>query len=336
MTASRMFPAGGTEASTDAVSVLYLLGWFRSGSTVLAGILGQQPGWFDAGEISSLFVNGVLLGRSCGCGTRLLDCPVWGAVIEDTLGTSGVERSAREVVARQRAALKVRHLRRILAEGDRPAAAWPELVDHAEMLSAVYASVARHTGARVIVDSSKRPADAAALRLVDGVHPYWLHLVRDPRAVALSETTTKRQLDPSGPHHMPERSLRQSVSGWVRANLAAELVVRHEAGRSSMIRYEDLAHAPRTTVASLVERAGLEGSVEHFSAENEVVLSPGHTVAGNSDRFRLGPVVINDRGRWRRDLSTVARASITAATFPLLVHYGYTERPASAEQWRST
>ena len=56
--------------------VLLLAGSGRSGSTVLANILGSVEGVFCGGEIRYLWERGLQDGRLCGCGRAFGQCPV--------------------------------------------------------------------------------------------------------------------------------------------------------------------------------------------------------------------------------------------------------------------
>jgi len=64
--------------------VLYVLGYGRSGSTVLGMALGQHPGLVNLGEISTLptFIPGptYIPPRACGCQLPLDQCPYWQGV----------------------------------------------------------------------------------------------------------------------------------------------------------------------------------------------------------------------------------------------------------------
>ena len=57
--------------------VLYIAGTGRSGSTLLASILGEVEGVFAAGEVRYLWQRGLAERRLCGCGVPVRDCPVW-------------------------------------------------------------------------------------------------------------------------------------------------------------------------------------------------------------------------------------------------------------------
>jgi hypothetical protein len=61
--------------------VLFIMGMTRSGSTVLDNVLGEVDGFFSAGEVRLIWKRGILESRSCGCGSPVLECPVWREVV---------------------------------------------------------------------------------------------------------------------------------------------------------------------------------------------------------------------------------------------------------------
>src|SRR5579875_2891853 len=56
--------------------VLFVAGMHRSGTTLIARLLGGLAGFFCAGELHSIWSS-----RLCGCGQELDACPVWSAVL---------------------------------------------------------------------------------------------------------------------------------------------------------------------------------------------------------------------------------------------------------------
>src|SRR5580704_12095604 len=63
--------------------VLYIAGTGRSGSTLLANILGEVDGVFAAGEVRYLWQRGLTERRLCGCGVPVRECPVWSRVLAE-------------------------------------------------------------------------------------------------------------------------------------------------------------------------------------------------------------------------------------------------------------
>ncbi|MGA8114203.1 MAG: sulfotransferase [Actinocatenispora sp.] len=296
------------------VVVLSVTGWCRSGSTVLGNVLGEVPGVFHAGELRYLWRNGVLgtgSNRDCGCGSPLLDCPLWSKVLEQCRpsGRTLVEHATD--VVRAQAAYRTRHTRRTLR---RPVAnGWPDT------LAAVYRAIATQTGARVIVDSSKYPADSALLRHLDDVEPAYLQLVRDPRGVAQSWLSPK---DYTG-----RRGVLNSTWYWLGFNLAAEAVARSEPSRTLRIRYEDLTRDPRRSIGRALRLVGLSDADNPVAEDGSVQLDGNHTVTGNPNRFERGTTVLTEDRRWHNRLSRPHRIATTALALPLLGRYGYSRRP---------
>jgi hypothetical protein len=72
--------------SSRRVTVLYLAGWGRSGTTVLDNVLGQTTGMFSAGELHEIWQHGLAEHRLCGCNTPLTRCDVWKRVFDESYG----------------------------------------------------------------------------------------------------------------------------------------------------------------------------------------------------------------------------------------------------------
>ena len=158
------------------------------------------------------------------------------------------------------------------------------------MVAPLYQSIGAVTGARVIIDSSKRPPDAALLRLVPGLDVYVVHLVRDPRAVAYSWRRTRGQPDPNGPVRLARHGTIHSTSRWVYRNAAAEAVMRAvPSDRVLRLRYESFVACPAQTVRSIMRFVGEDGPGPTFSDERTIELGINHTVSGNPSRFRPVP-----------------------------------------------
>ncbi|MBU8898137.1 sulfotransferase family protein [Corallococcus sp. H22C18031201] len=293
-------------ADAPVLTVLYITGWCRSGSTILGNVLNELPGAFHVGELSFLWKNAYGHGSNtlCGCGTQLVDCAIWKAVLE------GPARAA-DVVKRQQAAVRTRHTWRVLDEAGEST----PLREHAAFLARTYRTIADATGSTVLVDSGKFPSEAALLPHVEGIRPLYLHLVRDPRAVTHSWTKTKQYVVPM--------SAARSTAYWVGFNVASEEVTRRHPSASVFLRYEDFIAAPGATVDTLLDRMGVDRARNPVDGRT-VVLGTNHTVTGNPDRFRSGPTLLRgEDDAWRGELSASARATTLAMAWPLMARYGY-------------
>jgi hypothetical protein len=185
----------------------------------------------------------------------------------------------------------------------------------------LYASLVDVTGARVIIDASKRPEDAAVLAGVSSVDLYVLHVVRDPRAVVFSWSRLKPS--PDGATVMQRMRPSRIVRDWMESNAGAELLRRHVPGdRWFFATYENFAARPRETVREIVAFMREEGEAP-FIADDTVVLGANHTLLGNPDRFRTGEVRIAPDERWRSQMPRRQQVGVKIATWPLMRRYGY-------------
>jgi hypothetical protein len=309
--------ASGTEP-TD-VHVLYLAGSGRSGSTLVTTILGQLPGFFAAGELRYLWSRGATEDHVCGCGQPFSRCPVWTAVMEgtDPAGRADAAGIGRRLLQRLRMArLPALAARRVLG---RPAVpAHPDDV----VIASMYRALAEHTGARVVVDSSKLPPYGLLLSGLPGVRVSVLHVVRDPRATAFSWMRQKVSRDRDDDALMPRQQPVKSSLLWLVWNLLT--AAAWPPGRSAArIRYEDFVTAPREVLAPLVRDLGADPDDLPFVDDRTVRLSPTHAVAGNPNRRDSGPVRLKPDLEWQSAMRPATRLLVTAVTVPGLLRFGY-------------
>jgi Sulfotransferase family len=310
--------------SDGAVKVLYIAGSGRSGSTILDRTLGQLDGFFSAGELGNLWNRGLVARRRCGCGTPVPDCPVWKAVLTDAFG--GPDRvDARRLAAVTRRRLNPRSvpgmlLGRGIRAGDGADA-------HQAALARLYRAVQRHTGCRVLVDSSKSPVYARLLAAIPGVDVAVVHLVRDPRATAWSFRREKHLPDFGDDRLMQRQHPLVSARRWSLWQGVTELLWGRRSGRYLRLRYEDFVRDPQPAVRRIAGLAGEAPALLPFTGPATVRLAVTHSVSGNPNRFGTGEIDLRADEEWRRAMRTGDRALVTALTWPLLLRYRYPLRP---------
>jgi hypothetical protein len=299
-----------------ASRVVYIVGWGRSGSTLLTAILGELRGAFAAGELRWLWSRGVISRKLCGCGVPIPECPVWSQVLERL---KDAPSDADEMAHVQATRLRSRHFLPELIKMARNGGPDDQLARYAETYVRALAAVSDVTGAEVIIDSSKNPIDALLLERA-GVELWAVNLVRDPRAVAASWGRRKR-LDDGDDEELRRFSPWSSSVLWTLWNALGFLVGRKSHRRREVVRFESFLADPEAEIDRLVEVCGL--SRDGLQLEGRCVhLSPNHLVAGNGDRFTTGAVRINPE-----DTATLDRPADTLlsslAALPLTRRYGY-------------
>ncbi|MGH7776958.1 MAG: sulfotransferase [Candidatus Dormibacterales bacterium] len=311
-------PQKRNPAPDAPLTVVYITGPGRTGSTLLGNALNEVPGFFHAGELLALWQ---MLATSsptrCGCGKEIPGCPVWSRVLATPVpGEAGstIGDQAARAYAWVRSIPFQTLMGRLLAGKRLPPG--EETEAQLRLIGTAYRALREVTGARIIIDSSKAPLTAAAVTMLDGVRPFFVHLVRDPRAVTYS------WLNPKG--HLTRQPARFSARYWRQANLASQAIAAHlSAGSSLTVRYEDFVEAPGRVLASILEALGEDPRDLPLAPSGELLLTGNHTVIGNPGRDLVGQVRVSSDRRWEKGLSTWDSAVVAVSTYPMMRSYGY-------------
>jgi hypothetical protein len=298
----------------EPVRVLYVMGHGWSGSTILGNLLGELDGFFHAGELRRLWGEALPSGAPCGCGEPVKTCPVWSKVLAHP---SMADLDPAIVDRWHVRATPVRRTLGLLRLRTGPTGR-PDLDRYLQAAGRLYRAIAEVTGARVIVDTSKRSGDAAALLLMPEIETSFVHLVRDSRAVAYSWARRREA------GHGPVATSRD----WMAFNLLDEAIRRRAGqGRSLRLRYEDLVADPAGSLRSSAGLMDEKPETLPLRADHLAVLGVNHGVMGNPSRFVTGEVELLEDDDWKRAQAPTSRRLITGLTLPLIARYGYRLRP---------
>lgn len=301
-------------------SILFLGGVGRSGTTLLERTLSTSPEVVALGEMVHLWDRGVGGGEPCGCGAPFTECPFWHEVGMRAFG--GWEKIDLASITRDRRQVDRNRYILLLAfprlAPRRFRNAHARLVDVLNRVYRAIGEVAADGGrAVVLVDSSKHPSYLFLLRALPDHDVRLLHVVRDPRGVALS--WSKHVERPESGDAMERLGTVRASARWISHNL-----LFHLAGllgiRRRRLSYEQFTASPRDLVTLLDRLAGDELSDRGRDLaidETVVLLGTDHTVSGNPMRFRSGAVAVRADDRWRTEMPSLARVFVSVVTTPL-------------------
>jgi hypothetical protein len=305
------------------VPVLYIGGWGRSGSTLLAHVLAEVPGFVSVGELRYVWQAGPGANELCGCGLEFDECPFWTAVGQEAFG--GWENvDVDEVLALESAVLRHRNVP-LLLMGKLAREHQRKVKRYAELTASLYRAIQQVSGAEVVVDSTKNPPYAYFLRAAQaaGLRLRVLHLVRDSRGAAHS--WAKRMARPeitNGDAFFQEFSPLKAGVRWMECNLAFEALRRLHVPTVGM-RYEALAADPRGELERMFAEMGEAGEHDLSAVGDSVEVSGQHSVRGNPMRFAHGRQKVRTDEAWRTGMATKTRSIVVLVTWPLLLRYGY-------------
>lgn len=232
--------------------MLYILGYGRSGSTVLGMALGQHPDIVNVGEVVALpsfLPEHRPDDRACGCLQPIEVCPFW-----------------REVAAQVPLG---RHTGVPTSGGWRHYAPWlpplgPELEPWGRANAAFFAAVTKAAGASLAIDGSKRADRAWWLWASGAVDLIPLWLTRERAAVVRSERKHGRW------------GLKAATHWHVAQRRAVQLVRSVEGKGGQVVRgtYEEMTEDPRGFLGRILAELGLPW--------NEAILQPrpAHVIGG--------------------------------------------------------
>ncbi len=194
--------------SENAVPVLFVGGLGRSGSTLLARMLGTIPGMVSVGELVHLWKRGPRDGDLCACGAAFGECEFWTEVGRKAFG-GWDQISIDDVIRAQEAIERDRFLPAMALTRSGETA--HRLTRYAEYLVPLYRAIKDVTGADVIVDTGKHASAAMVLRRIEGIDLRLVHLIRDSRGVAYS--WTKRRVTSRAERRCPNADVASRAHG---------------------------------------------------------------------------------------------------------------------------
>ena len=295
--------------------LVYVVGEVRSSSTLHGILLGAHPGIRTTGELQGFPARFRETDRVCSCLRPARECEFWGQVEVRCRGR--VDLAALE--AGQDRFEGYRSLpRTLLHRAFRTRA----LREHAARAAEFFRVIAETAGADTVVDLSKRPTRGFVYSLCRevGVDVYYLHVVRDSRAVVYS-----RMAKP-GTSRFEDAYLRRTPwnlgSRWAITNLLSSLLCSRPRDRYLRVRYEDLVADPARALAAIGSFLHVDLSDVASAIAQNTPIPISHIIGSN--RVRLQPSIqFSGDFAWRSKLSHRSQRVVWGLAGWLAVAYGY-------------
>ena len=318
----------------------YLLAASHSGSTLLAMLLGAQPGACTVGELKATHLGDADTYR-CSCRERIRDCAFWQKIskamerrgIPDfditRAGTSIFETKAPYVQRLLAPLYRGGILETIRDRGLSLSGEWRKLLADSQRRNlALIESLLEVTNARVVIDSSKLALRLKYLLKIPNLDVRVIRVIRDGRAVALTYTDEWNfadSKDPSmrsggtGTRRPPQRgSMAEAAKAWKRNNESCDaLTARLPTTQWTEVRYEELCADPAATLKRLADFLGLDSQQTNLDFR-----SVSHHVIGNGMRMDSTSEIRLDE-RWKSHLSKEDLQTFDDVAGDLNRCYGY-------------
>jgi hypothetical protein len=301
------------------VKVVFVAGYGRSGSTLFSIALGSHPQIVGAGELTELSRHAWTDNTHCSCGEPLRSCQFWGPVVQswmpDDLPTTLESYRRRQVHFENLLVMRVMDL----GFGRKT-----EFAKYLDDTAGVFDSIVRHSGKRIIIDSSKLPSRANALARIGRFELYVVHLVRDGRGVAWSLMKRYKRDVKAGLQRelLPKSPLRTGLR-WIIVNLASERL-RHIVGpdRYIRVRYEDFVSDPASTLKQVGEMIGCDFREVSQQLQSGLPVNPHHQMAGSRLRMSASIKMEKDEA-WKSQMPASKRRLFERMFGWFLARYDY-------------
>jgi hypothetical protein len=293
--------------ANSALRLIYIMGDGRSGSTVLAVLLGNHPAIAAAGELA-------VWPKYEGYPKPGDDGPehhrFWESIRQAYL-EYGPAPDFPTLIEAQEEIDGYRHFFRVLF--NRVSGVTCQIYcRHTDKLLGAIRSV---SGRQVLVDSSKRMGRAWMLLRSRPSEVRIIHLVRDPRAMLWSQMKRNVEQDYKSPiKAMLHYSMKNLMSTFVQWRAPQGTVLR--------MRYEDIVQQPLVEIRRIGSFLGL--SMEELSnkIETDPLLLVPHLIDGNRLRQEKS-VALRLDDEWRHRLRTGYRWLAVLLTLPFFLIYRY-------------
>lgn len=303
--------------------IIYVAGYGRSGSTVLATILGGHSQIVSVGEVTTLPKEWSDPARFCSCGKSYAECEFWGDFYREWERTPDLINAIIAIERRSTIARLLTH----------PNSAKMRVYE--DYHRALFEYVIRRSGKPIILDSSKSARLAlgrfiALNRLTD---VYVIHIIRNGWGVVHSIVVTgsNRAQETPGQVEKPATLLTviRATLGWAIANIGVSLLGKlFFRERYMALRFEDLVAKPEAALRKIGAVAGFDPQPLIDQVRRVEEFDVGHQVGGNRLRFQ-GKVRLRaseDIEQLKKVLTPVQRAIFRIGGSWLNVVYGYRKR----------
>ncbi len=241
------------------MKIAYIASCTHSGSTLINRVLGAHPDAVTLGSVKKL--DKIMHERlECFCGApNLLECPFW-SKIDAELKNQG--RSLNSLCLRTRKNSRFE-----------------------EDNLALFSAIQKATGAKVLVDSSRRSSRLQRLAKISELEVVPVHLYKTPIAQA-------------GSWRKRGRNLSRFVFDYWRRNARILYACRNDP-KAVMLSYEYFCQNPKSELSRLFSVFGLDVDPEVLKSWGA---QPIHTLGGNQMKFNTSSEIYLDEG-WRKALN---------------------------------
>ncbi|MEX2298757.1 MAG: hypothetical protein WD715_15190 [Dongiaceae bacterium] len=267
----------------------------------------------------TIWDDGVVNNRNCGCGVPFRSCRFWTEVFGRAYGgfDSPAATAARDLLGRHMKVNSKPALWLALLQNNHQHALTRSL---ANALAPLYRAIHDISGGYVIVDTSKHARFGFIIANIPGVEIRVVNLIRDVRGVIFSRARPALMRDGTVRHKQrskqPHYRTGTVLGRWICRNALAMRLVRRYGG--IRVLYEDFVHDQKSALVALSDNNRAQIALDRLAHPNAAEIVQ-HQLAGNWIRN----LRIDTSERWPDELPRFVHQISSLASWPIRRRYRY-------------
>lgn len=301
---------------------IYVLGYGRSGSTLIENRVVDLTSALALGEVKYLVERGLLYRELCSCGKKVDECEYWSLIYKNLLLDDDV--NFRELDSLNKISTSASEMESTFRF---PKNLFFNTVGkrlYFKSLLSIVNSIQLLSETKIVIDSSKLPARLYWLIKEIKIKPSVLFVIRDPRAVAWSwARVIKRDESNSGSEGslraMPRFSYFSAISRWALNSALSFFILKLTKAKYLVIRYEDFVVNNEIKMLEIEDFLRRSFDYVDFKKNSGTV----HSISGNPRRLSGGMDLIKLDEEWKEGIPRWKQVLTYWLLFPLMLIFKY-------------
>lgn len=277
--------------------LIYLLGAGRSGTTVMATVLGAHPEILTVGEMHQ-FLDHMVENKDCSCGQNITNCRFWNTVLGEL---TAISDNGNTIQTFSNSKERHRNIPLLLMSKKKDK---KYLNVHDKILNEIF----KVTSKDYLLDSSKYIARYLLLRKSDEFEVKGIYVVRDVRGVINS---FKKNVQTS-------RGPISTIIYYCLVNMFGQLICWIDKDVVK-IKYEDFVESPDITLAKIYDHLQI---VKKNFVKDENVFKVPHIIGGNRLKHQNEIVILKDE-KWKKNIPRNKQLFYYFLTLPFMILNNY-------------
>ncbi|HIP33471.1 MAG TPA: sulfotransferase [Bacteroidia bacterium] len=280
----------------NKTNIIYLMGAGRSGTTILASLLGASKDILTIGEMHQ-FLEHIVYDKNCSCGESLKKCQFWTAIVADYYKKNISElRKMDDYMVGVESHSKI------------PISFFKRNEEHIKFQENFYSIITKLNPSKYYLDSAKFISRVLQLRKSDKLNVKIIYLVRDVRGVINSfAKNVQTQKNPIS-----------TIIYYTMINTAAQIVEWTYPKEILKLRYEDFIEKPVDTLDKIEQFIEVDlTDVKEVITEEKYIDMP-HIIGGNRLKSQ-SKIKLRKDLTWKRNIKRVKQILYYFLTLPLML-----------------